>query len=260
MQLSLPEDYRGDAEFKDRLSALREAGFSGVELNIVDPERVDAGDLAAFLGRYDLAMVALATGAAARARGLSLSDPDPARRARAVESTRGFLEFAARMGADVIVGYLQGPPGPDPRVLRPLFHESLGRLDPAVRAARVRLVIEAVTRFYSPVATRLEQAWDSIRGFGNPWFRIMPDTFNMNIEEKDARKALRDHLGAYDAIHFSDNNRLFPGHGAIDFAAMARFLTEIGFAGRIGIEGEIARSFRDDLRVCMAVLGPALAP
>jgi sugar phosphate isomerase/epimerase len=259
MQLSLPEDYRGDAAFGDRLAALREAGFDGVELNIADPERVDAVDLAAFLRRHKLPMVALATGGAARAHGLSLSDPDPARRAQAVERTSRFVDFAARMGADVIVGYLQGPPGPDPRVLRPLFRESLGRLDPMVRAARVRLVVEAVTRFYSPVATRLDQAWDFIRDFGNPWLRIMPDTFNMNIEEKDSRKALRDHAGAYDAIHFSDNNRLFPGHGAIDFAGLARFLTEIGFAGRIGIEGEIARSFREDLGVCMEVLGPALA-
>ena len=259
MQLLLPREYRRDAELDDRLAALRQAGFSGVELNIVDPEQVDPTDLAAFLSGYGLPMAAFATGAAARAHGLSLSDPDPAHRAHAVEKTRRFVEFAAAMGACVIVGYLQGPPGPDPRVLRPLFRESLARLDPIVRAARVPLVIEAVTRFYSPVATRLDQAWDFIKAFENPWFRIMPDTFNMNIEERDPRQALRAHLGRYDAVHFSDNNRLFPGHGAIDFAGLADFLTKIGFEGRIGIEGEIERSFREDLDVCMGVLAPALA-
>ena len=259
MQLLLPRDYRNDREIDDRLRALRDAGFSGVELNIVDPELVEPAELAAFLDGYGLSMVALATGAAARAHGLSLSDPDAARRDLAVERTRRFVGFSAAMGAAVIVGYLQGPPGPDPRLLRPLFRESLSRLDPVVRAARVPLVVEAVTRFYSPVATRLDQAWEIVRDFDNPWFRIMPDTFNMNIEEKDVREALRVHLGRYDAVHFSDNNRLFPGHGAIDFAGLAQFLREIGFKGRIGIEGEIERSFREDLAVCMAVLGPALA-
>ena len=259
MQLSLPEDYRNDRELAERLRLLQEAGFSGVELNIADPERIDPADLAAFLWSYGLSMVALATGGAARARGLSLSDTDPSRREQAVERTVGFIDFASSLGAEVIVGYLQGPPGADPQVLRPLFRESLLRLDQAVRAARVRFVVEAVTRFYSPVATRLDQAWDFIKDLGNPWLRIMPDTFNMNIEERDSRKALRDYLGAYDAIHFSDNNRLFPGHGAIDFPSLVSFLDEIGFAGRIGIEGEIARSFREDLGVCMAVLGPALA-
>lgn len=259
MQLLLSRDYRSDAELDDRLRALAAAGFSSVELNIVAPEAIDPSDLAAFLSGYGLPMAAFATGAAARAHGLSLSDPDPAARARAVQRTCEFVNFAAAMGAAVIVGYLQGPPGPDPLLLRPLFRESLARLDPVVRAARVPLVVEAVTRFYSPVATRLDQAWDFIRGFRNPWFRIMPDTFNMNIEERDTRAALRAHLGRYDAVHFSDNNRLFPGHGAIDFAGLAAFLSEIGFQGRIGIEGELERSFREDLAVCMAVLGPALA-
>jgi D-psicose/D-tagatose/L-ribulose 3-epimerase len=259
MQLLLPREYRGDRELDDRLRALREAGFSSVELNVVDPEAVDTVDLAAFLSVYGLPMAAFATGAAAKAHGLSLSDPDPARRARAVEKTRGFVEFAAAMKASVIVGYLQGPPGPDAGLLRPLFRESLSRLDPIVRAARVPLVVEAVTRFYSPVATRLDQAWELVKEFDNPWLRIMPDTFNMNIEERDSRQALLAHLGRYDAVHFSDNNRLFPGHGAIDFAGLAGFLRQIGFEGRIGIEGEIERSFREDLAVCMAVLGPALA-
>ncbi len=259
MQLLLPREYRSDCELDDRLRALREAGFDSVELNAVDPEEIDPSDLADYLSGYGLSMAAFATGAAAKAHGLSLSDPDPQRRARAVEKTRRFVEFAAAMKSCVIVGYLQGPPGQDPLVLRPLFRESLGRLDPVVRSARVPLVVEAVTRFYSPVATTLDLAWDSIRGFDNPWFRIMPDTFNMNIEERDPRRALRAHLGRYDAVHFSDNNRLFPGHGAIDFAGLAGFLREIGFEGRIGIEGEIERSFREDLGVCMGVLGPALA-
>ncbi len=259
MQLLLPPDYRRDAQVDDQLRALAEAGFSSVELNVVDPAAIDPADLAAFLSGYGLSMAAFATGAAARTHGLSLSDPDALRRERAVERTREFVEFAAAMGASVIIGYLQGPPGPDPRVLRPLFRDSLSLLDPIVRAAGVPLVVEAVTRFYSPVATRLDQAWDLVKDFHNPWFRIMPDTFNMNIEERNLREALRAHLGRYDAVHFSDNNRLFPGHGAIDFAGLVAFLDEIGFQGRIGIEGEIERSFREDLSVCMAVLGPALA-
>jgi D-psicose/D-tagatose/L-ribulose 3-epimerase len=258
MQLTLPADYRRDAGFGARLQALQAAGFSGVELNIVDPEKVQAADLTAFVADHGLAFVAFATGATARAHGLSLSDPDPARRLRSIDRALAFIEFGARAGADVIVGYLQGPPGEDPARLRPLFRESLAALEGAVAAARVRFVVEAVTRFYSPVANTLDQAWDFIRPFGNPWLRIMPDTFNMNIEERDGRRALREHLGRYDAVHLSDNNRLFPGQGAIDFALLIAFLGEIGFAGRLGIEGEIARSFDEDLETCVRVLAPVL--
>jgi D-psicose/D-tagatose/L-ribulose 3-epimerase len=259
MQLSLPADYRGDQVLRSRLRALEAAGFSGVELNIIDPETVNPADLSAFLADHGLPLVAFATGGAARAHGLSLSDPDPARRRRSIDRALSFIEFGARCGADVIAGYLQGPPGADPAVLRPLFRESLAALQGAAADARVRFVVEAVTRFYSPVANTLDQAWDFIRPFGNPWLRIMPDTFNMNIEERDGRRALREHLGRYDAVHLSDNNRLFPGHGAIDFPLLIGFLGEVGFRGRLGIEGEIARSFDEDLATCMRVLAPALA-
>ena len=66
------------------------------------------------------------------------------------------------------------------------------------------------------------------------------------------------HMSLYDSLHISDNNRLFPGLGAIDFFALLRFLREAGYTGGIAIEGNLRGNFEDDLRASMSVLRPML--
>ena len=70
--------------------------------------------------------------------------------------------------------------------------------------------------------------------------------------------ALIRHRGLYDSLHISDNNRFFPGFGAIDFFAILRFLKDTGYAGGIAIEGNTHTSFDKDLRMSMRVLRPML--
>jgi sugar phosphate isomerase/epimerase len=51
------------------------------------------------------------------------------------------------------------------------------------------------------------------------------------------------------SVHLSDNNRLLPGHGAIDFGAFLRGLNDRGFKGVVALEGNIAVSFENDIRL-----------
>jgi sugar phosphate isomerase/epimerase len=58
----------------------------------------------------------------------------------------------------------------------------------------------------------------------------------MNIEDVNLSQTLTKYENLLGYIHFSDSNRLAPGHGNIDFAAIVKTLKEINYSGWIGIE------------------------
>lgn len=254
IQLELPERYREDAGFAGRLRFLRQQGFAGVELNVLRPELLSASELAAYLAEHDLRMTMFASGAAARAGGLSLSAQDPEVRRRSVDACLGFIDFAAAMRAGVIIGFLQGAPQPDVEGARERFRQSLGRLAPHARSKGVHLVVEASNRYITSVANSLEGSRRLIEGFPADTVRLLADTHHMNIEETDMLAAVRRHLDLFDSIHFSDNNRLLPGLGAIDFAPLVRVLREGGFRGVVGLEGNVERDFRAEVEKSVAYL------
>ncbi len=257
IQTVLPDEYRGQ-DFRNRLSLLQKLGFSGVELNIVRPEAVDPADLKALLAEYGLRLTMFASGATAKAEGRSLSDEDEGVRGASIERCKELVDYAAEFGAGVIVGFLKGGVSPNPAGARKRFRDSIARLESHVRARQVPLLIEATNRYESSVANSLQDAARLIEGFDNPYLRILPDTFHMNIEERSMAGALIKYRPLYDSVHISDNNRFFPGLGAIDFFAVLRLLRDMGYCGGVAIEGNLCHSFEEDLGVSVAVLKPML--
>jgi sugar phosphate isomerase/epimerase len=220
---------------------------------------VDAQELVELLASFGLTMTKLATGATAHAEGLSLSSQDEGVRAASVLRCIEFLDIASQYGAGIIVGFLKGAASPEPERCRDLFKHSLARIEPQARAKKVCLHLEATNRYESAVANSLADAADMIRDFDNPYLRILPDTFHMNIEERSMLGSLIKYQGMYDSLHISDNNRLFPGLGGLDFLGIFRFLRDAGFSGELAIEGQVRGSFEQDLSTSMQLLGPMLS-
>jgi sugar phosphate isomerase/epimerase len=80
----------------------------------------------------------------------------------------------------------------------------------------------------------------------------------MNIEEADTFAAFTTYAEYYDAVHISDNNRYFPGFGAIRFQEIIEPLKAQGYTGGLAIEGNIHNTFIDDVTRSMAYLAPLL--
>ena len=57
----------------------------------------------------------------------------------------------------------------------------------------------------------------------------------------------RQHQSLYQNLHISDNNRFFPGLGAIDFHAVLRLLQGLRYQGTITIEGRVRANWADDV-------------
>ena len=258
VQMLLPPDYRNDRHFINDLSVLRSLEFDGVELNIRDPERVHPDELKRFLSDFGLELSMFASGATARALNLSLASTDEAERKRAVEYTVGFLEFASELGAGVIAGFLKGPMAHTTEAHRLKLVESIAELAPVSARCKTPLQIEAINRFESPLGHSLDETYELVKGCDHEYLWILPDTWHMNIEESNMEAAIIRHKSHFGSFHLSDNNRLFPGLGGIDFKRIIGVLEACGYTGKLAIEGNIKTSFSEDIRASARFLDPIL--
>lgn len=258
IQTVLPEDYRDNAEFQAHMRTLQDLGFAGVELNMAHPNRFNCDDIVSFLREFDLKLTMFASGLTAKTYGLSLSSADDAIRGQAIDKCREIIDFVAGTGAGIIFGFFKGGPVPDVQEARARFRDSISQLAPQAQDKQVKLLVEATNRYESSVANSLEDTVDLIRELHNPYVRILPDTFHMNIEEADTFAAFTKYADYYDAVHISDNNRYFPGFGAIRFQEVIEHLKAQEYTGSLAIEGNIQHNFIDDVTRSMAYLAPLL--
>jgi len=256
IQTVLPENYRDDAQFQQYMRTLQELGFTGVELNMAHPDRFDCDAVVTFLQQFNLKLTMFASGLTAKTYGLSLSSATPRIRRSAIDKCREIIDFVAGSGAGIIFGFFKGGAVPDVQDARARFRESISQLAPQAQEKQVKLLVEATNRYESSVANSLEDTVELIRDLENPYLRILPDTYHMNIEEADQFAALTKYADYYDSVHVSDNNRFFPGFGAIRFQEIINHLNAQGYTGGLAIEGNIKDNFVDDVKRSTAHLAP----
>ena len=253
VQLGKYDDVFGQ-EFKNTLSVLQKYKLSGVELNLVYLELIDPIKLKDLLNKYDLKMTMLASGAMAKLEKLSLSDSNEDIRFTSIERLKSAIEFASKLNSGIIFGFIKGGISQDKTRARELFKDSISRLEGFAYDKKVPLLIEATNRYETSVANSVKDTVELFEEFNNPYLRVLPDTFHMNIEESNISDALIKYFKYYDSIHISDNNRFFPGHGALDFASLFKFLKAIGYKGGIAIEGNNKLDLERDLNITMNMI------
>ncbi len=258
-QTALPDDFPEDAAFLLLLGALRDLGFRGVELNIGDPRNCRPETIRSFLAGFGLEPSMLATGLTAKRLGLSLSHPEEDARRRSVDRCREMIDWAAAVQAGLIIGFLKGGVSQDPAGARTRLRRSLEQIVPFASERSTPILVEATNRYESSVANTLEETVALLEGLDTAHVCVLPDTFHMNIEEADMFGSLTRYRGRFISLHLSDNNRRFPGFGSIDFRRVIQHLRDIGYTGRLAIEGNPGADVVEDVRQSMARLAPLLA-
>ncbi|HUZ17432.1 MAG TPA: sugar phosphate isomerase/epimerase family protein [Spirochaetia bacterium] len=180
----------------------------------------------------------------------------------------------------IIIGFLKGGVSAQPEKARESLVASLAELLPYAGERGVPLLLEATNRYESSLANSLSDAAriiddalaaavvpssapgaapaggasDGASEWGRTILQILPDTFHMNIEESDMADALTRHAAYFSSLHLSDNNRLFPSYGAIDFKKVFAMLDGMSYRGRLAIEGNLKKDLVSDLRDAVAYL------
>lgn len=252
IQLTPPEHIYDDRDFSRTLELLEKKGFYGVELNITDFERTDPEKLNVFLGTYGLNMTMVASGAFAKQNGLSLSAADETVRKKTVEAFRRMVPFAERMGAGIICGFIKGGAGERPKTALKQMEKSVEELK-QFSDCPVEIYLEATNHYEAALVNRVCEG-AALAGGPEQNLRVLPDTYHMNMEENNMQAALVRYRDYYRNLHISDNNRYFPGFGAIDFYSIFCLLKQMEYQGTVSVEGRNRYGLREDIEKSCAYL------
>jgi sugar phosphate isomerase/epimerase len=223
----------------EKLDKAVQLGVDGLELMTADPGRLDAGEVRGQLEARRLTVVAIGSGAASMQAGLNLLHADPVVAGRAVNRLDELIEFAAAVGAPLVtLGSFRGKlAGVGPGGRSQLI-EILRRAAYRCAAAGVRLALEPLNRYEADLINTAEQGLEFIEDVGHPALGLLLDTYHVNLEEASWEAPFRILMlaGRLWHIHLGDNNRLAPGRGMIDFAALLRILRSLGYDQALSAE------------------------
>ena len=103
----------------------------------------------------------------------------------------------------------------------------------------VTLALEPLNRYSTPYCSSARDALAVAGRVANENFRIMLDTFHMNIEEDSFEHTIANAKEMLAHMHFADNNRKMPGYGHIDFGSIVGALAHIRYNGYATFEPTI---------------------
>jgi sugar phosphate isomerase/epimerase len=234
---SQPVTLRGSIEEVSRLA--KETGYDALELHVRDPKRYNPKEIRTVAEKYDLSICATANGMEYTMGGLSLIDDDPEKREQAVIRVFEHIDFASELGARLIVGIMRGniPKGKPAADYRDRFAEVLGRICDCAARKQVPVVLESILRYINNYLNGVHETMDFITTSGHKNLSLHIDTHSMALEEKDLKASIlycKNRPLGY--VHYSDNNRFYPGGGALNFLELTGALMDIGYTGFITLE------------------------
>lgn len=225
------------AAHEKTLNDIRETGYDLVEIPVFDRDP----DHHAALGKM-IKSIGLETSAvcACSPEGNPIS-ADASIRAAAVEESKRAIECCAALGASIIVGPMHSTfgvfSGEAPNADE--WSRSIEHMQVVAEYARtmdVHISSEFLNRFecYLLNTTADTSRWVDEVGAEN--VGILYDTHHANIEEKDPKKAIRDHIHNINHVHISENDRSTPGTGQVNWKETFDALAEVNYDGLLVVE------------------------
>ena len=178
-----------------------------------------------------------------RPAGLSLTDPDPAVRARTLEVVTRLIGLCAELGGSVLV---HGSPkqraiaaGETHATARGRLIEFLADAARVAAAHGVTYCLEPLGRAETALINTVAEAAEVVRAVDNPALRTMIDCSAAGATETQPVPELIDAwlpTGLIAHVQVNDPNRRAPGQGAMKFAPIFAALKRNGYDATVAVE------------------------
>lgn len=238
----VPEITKGPWVFWNDLEAgIKKAaglGFDAVELFTGSGNALPAEAVQQLATRYNVGICAVGTGAGKVVRGLTLSDPDPAVRAKAVAFIEEMIVFGAAFGAPAIIGSMQGNvlPGANRAEVLKWLAEGLHAVAEKAAPYQLPVIYEPLNRYETNLFNLLDDAVDFLQKENIENVALLADLFHMNIEEDSIADTINRCGNYIGHVHFADSNRKAIGLGHTAMKDVAAAFTDIGYSKFISAE------------------------
>ena len=223
----------------EKIEKAARMGADGVEFVTTEPACLDVAALQDQLNRNGLQVAAIASGGMAFAAKLTLLNPDPKAAALACQRLDELITLAAALHAPIVtVGSFRGRLVNDKERSLAELGRILRRAGERASATGVRIALEPINRFEGDLLNNVAEGLAFLGELDCPAVGLLMDTFHVNIEESSWTEPFRQaaQAGKLFHVHLGDNNRLAPGQGLIDFAAILAALNESGYTGWLSAE------------------------
>lgn len=223
----------------DRLmQRVADLGYHGIELVATHPLGYAVDDLVALTRKHNLPVVSLLSGWSYSNEGLCLSSPDAQVCERAVERIGTYIGHAAKLGAVVVVGLMQGlrSDEPDEDKANDRIADALKKAARSAADQGVTLVIEPVNHQQVGFNNSADEVADMVERVGNPALSYMLDTIHMNVEERSIVDTIRKHGPRIRHFHLCETNGAPYGTGNLDFARALAALHESGYPHYVSVK------------------------
>lgn len=229
----------GDEDLEQTLARLSRYGYDGIELK-GEPSQYHVEEVLELCEKYGLRVFSIA--------GIYTSDRDISHqndtiRRNALEYLKSCIDFAKKLGADVVVvvptAVGRVKPCDDSSNWEREFStavDSLRQIAPYAEHRGVLLAVEPINRYETFLVRNVDQALELVRRVDSPALGIHLDTFHMNIEERNFREPIFKAGKLLYNVHIADSNRQAVGEGHIDFKEVLTALKEIGYTRTLTLE------------------------
>ena len=233
---SAPVVYTGN--IKETIEKCAALGYDGIELQLRDPDQLDADMIRSLLKKHNMKVCAIATGLEYSLNHLSMISDDIHQRLIMRQKLFSDVALAEKFGCLVIIGCVRGniPSGTDPARYLERFREEMLILADEAEKHGVTVVIEAINFYVNNYLCTVKSVCDFVDNLGRGNIKVHIDTHHMAIEETSIRDAIRYAGRRIGYVHISENNRMYPGATNGDYGMVMQELKAAGYKGWMTFE------------------------
>jgi sugar phosphate isomerase/epimerase len=228
---------------------LKPLGYSGIEISLLKPEKIDTKALMEIVNSFDMKIPALGTGGTYIRFGYSLGHKKKSIRKKAIKRIKEYINFAENTASKVIIGLIRGRYSnkSSPEKEKENIFSSLTNCIELAEDQNVMLALEPINRFEIDSYHTLSNSLELIEKLDSDHIKLLADTFHIHLEENPDTiwDYLRENASKICHVHLADCNRRIPGSGHFDFKTFINILRNAGYNGFYSLETIMKPSFED---------------
>ena len=238
------------SSFLEYMEKAAEIGFDLVEIPIMDPSAFPLDEVKQVLAETGL-KVRCGTGLGADT---DISSTDSALSSAGRDHLFRCIDIASELGSPTLQGVIHSAWGAKTPVSEANRRASASGLKAVARRAadlNMSIALECINRYESSFLNTVKQGIFMLDMIGEENAGLHLDTYHMNIEENSFQEAFSTAGNRMFHLHFSENQRGFPGGGLLDWNMIIKSAKDAGYRGPWVIESYVFPEFPTGSDVCI---------
>jgi sugar phosphate isomerase/epimerase len=235
--------------FSSLCQLLKPLNYDGIELSLLEPEKIDLLKLIEVAESYDMRVPALGTGNTYIRFGYSFGDLEEAIRKKAIDRIKHYINFAKETDSKVVIGLIRGRYKHDSNPQKEKINviSSLKECCWIAEENNVELVFEPINRFEIDSYNTISESVDLIEEIGSNNLKLLIDSFHTYLEEDPGFiwDYLEEIAHYVSHLHLADTTRRAPGSGHFDFKSFLNIFKKAGYNEFVSIETIMNPSFEE---------------